>query len=220
MNTIIRLLNKQIDVKITGENLFQGILMDLGKDILVLFDGKRFLYIPLLHVHKMHLSSVTNKEISNPKEFSLAEEAESISYRTILTNAKGLFTEIYVTGKQPLYGYITSVLSDYFVFYSPIYKTMLIPLEHLKWLTLPNQTGTPYTVNKTLMIHSPNIPLLQSWEEQLKQLEGNLVVFDIGKDQDKIGLLNKVEDGLIEIITANGEAMFLKLVHIKSVHVP
>lgn len=169
----------------------------------------------------MNLSSITNEEISHPNEFSLAKEIASISYRSILTNAKGLLTKIYITENQSLDGYITNVLSDYFVFYSPVYKTMFISSHHLKWLTLYKQNVTPYTISKeALPVNPSNTPLCHSWEEQLKKLEGNLVVFDIGKDSDKIGLLKKVEDSLIELVTANGETMYLKLTHIKSVHAP
>ncbi|WP_247739268.1 hypothetical protein [Bacillus sp. 165] len=119
---------------------------------MVVFDGQRFLYIPLLHVHKIKLSDTTNGEVGQPAGFSLSEKVESISYRTILTNAKGLFTEIYVTGNQSWHGYIINVLSDYFVFYSPVYKIMFIPLHHLKWLTLYNQN--------VLLIHSTKKPCL------------------------------------------------------------
>ncbi|WP_028401231.1 hypothetical protein [Bacillus panaciterrae] len=221
MKNIMQLLKKQIIVKITGEKFFEGILTDVGNDILVLFDGQRYLYIPLLHVHKIKLSDKTNGEISQPTGFSLSEQVKSISYRSILTNAKGLFTEIQVVGNQSLHGYITNVLSDYLVFYTPVYKTMLISLHHLKWLTLYNPNVTPYTLSmESLPIKLSNTPLQRSWEEQLKKVEGNLVIFDMGEDPDKIGLLKKVKDNLIELVTANGETMHLKLTHIKSVHVP
>jgi hypothetical protein len=217
----MQLLKKQIIVKISGEKFFEEILTDIGNDILVLFDGQRFLYIPLLHVHKIRLSDNINEEIDQPIGFSLSEQVKSISYRSILTNSKGLFTEIQVVENQSLHGYITNVLNDYLVFYTPVYKTMLISLYHLKSLTLYNSNVTPYTLNiESLPIKLSNTPLQCSLEEQLKKVEGNLVVFDMGKDPDKIGLLKKVEDNLIELVTANGETMYLKLTHIKSVHVP
>jgi hypothetical protein len=57
-------------------------------------------------------------------------------------------------------------------------------------------------------------------EEQLKQLEGKLVVFDGGEDPMKIRLLKKVKDDLIELAVANGKSIYLTLTHIKSVHTP
>lgn len=223
LKNLMQLLNKQIIVKLSGGKFFEGILTDIGNDILVLFDGQRFIYIPLLHVHKIKLSNKINGEIDQPIEFSLSEKVESISYRSILTNSKGLLTEIRVVGDQSLYGYITNVLNDYLVFYTPVYKTMLISLHHLKWLTLYNSNVNPYTLNlniESLPIKLSNAPLQRSLEKQLKEVEGNLVVFDMGKDPDKIGLLKKVENDLIELVIENGETMYLKLTHIKSVHVP
>jgi hypothetical protein len=215
MKTLMHLLNKQITIKITPEKFLEGILIDVGNDILVLFDGQSYLYVPLLHVHKIKLSDKTNGEISVPTGFSLSEHVESISYRSILTNlkAKGLFTEIYVVGNQSLHGHVTNVLSDYFVFYSPVYKTIYISLSHLKLLTLKIQNANPYA---QMPISNPPGNLPRSWEGQLKTFEGNLVVFDMGEDQDKIGLLKNVENNLIELATGSGETMYLTLNHIKS----
>ncbi|WP_028402983.1 hypothetical protein [Ectobacillus panaciterrae] len=219
--SITTLRGKQVDVEISGKNLFQGILIESGKGIIVLFDGERFVYIPFVHVHRINLSPTINDDISNPSEGSLAEDTESISYRTILNNAKGRFTEIYVTGDISLHGYITSVRSDYFAFYSPVYKTMLISLHHLKWLVPYNLKTIPYTLsNQKLPVIPSSIPLLRSLEEQLKKWEGELVVFDIGKMSTKIGLLKKISDGIIELAVASGESVYLKLSHIKCVHLP
>jgi hypothetical protein len=234
VSDVTTLLGKRVHVLISGNKSFRGELTDLGEDILVLFDGQQFVYvyIPLLHVHRINHSNIdedTNnpshfslaKDINHPSEPSLAEEMESISYRSILENAKGRFIEIYVTGNKSFHGYITNVLSDYFVFYSPVYKVMFIPFHHLKWLTPYNRSITPYTLsNEKLPVNPSNVPFLRSLEEQLKTLEGKLVVFDGGEDPMKIGLLKKVKDNLVELAIANGESVYLTLTHIKSVHTP
>jgi hypothetical protein len=219
--SITTLCGKQVDVVISGNTFFQGIFIESGKEILVLFDGQKYIYIPFLHIHRINLSPVINNDISTPSEASLAEDADAISYRTILTNAKGLFTEIYVTGNISLHGYITSIRSDYFAFYSPVYKTMLISLYHLKWLIPYNLKTPPYTLsNEKFPVIPSKVPLLRSFEEQLKKWEGGLVVFDMGEDPMKIGLLKKVSDSIIELVVASGETVYLKLSHIKSVHLP
>ncbi|WP_028403460.1 hypothetical protein [Ectobacillus panaciterrae] len=219
--SVTTLCGKQVDVVISGNVFFQGILIEIGKEILVLFDGQKFVYIPLLHVHRINLSPIINDDFSDPSEPSLAKDTESISYRTILTNAKGHFTEIYVTGNISLHGYIITVRSDYFAFYSPVYKTMLISLQHLKWLIPYNLKTPPYNLSSEKLPAIPsNIPLLRSLEEQLKKWEGELVVFDIGEDPMKIGLVKKVSDTIIELVIASGETVYLKLSHIKSAHLP
>lgn len=216
MNHFSHMLNKQIKLKITG-HCFKGILTDFGNDILVLYDGQKFYYIPLLHVHKITLSEGDGEDAIQSPNLPFTGEDTPISYRSILTNAKGLYTKINIVGKKPLHGTIIKVLSDYLVFYSPVYKHILIPLAHLKWLTLYEQNHTPYSVNMAL----PDAPnLSRSFEEQLKKWEGKIVVFDMGEDQDKTGLLITGKGNLIELINANGETIYFKLNHVKSVYIP
>lgn len=210
------MLNKQIKLKITGHS-FKGILTDFGNDILVLFDGQTFFYIPLLHVQKAVLVEEDNQEIKQPAVLPFSEDDSPISYRSILTNAKGLYTHIHVLGKKTLHGTIISILSDYLVLFSPVYKLIYIPLAHLKWLTLFEQNTSPYSVNPDL----PDVrSLSRSFEEQIKKFEGKIAVFDMGEDQDKIGLLKNGRGNLIELINANGETVYFKLNHVKSVYIP
>lgn len=98
---------------------------------------------------------------------------------------------------------------------------MLISFQHLKWLIPYNLKTPPYNLSSEKLPAIPsNIPLLRSIEEQLKKWEGELVVFDIGEDPMKIGLVKKVSDTIIELVIASGETVYLKLSHIKSAHLP
>jgi hypothetical protein len=217
MSDAFALLGKQIDVQISGKKTFKGILTDLSTDILVLFNGQQFLYFPMLHVHRFNLST----EIKTPMESPMMEDMASISYRKTLMNAKGVFSEIHVAGHIPLHGYITNVFNDYFAFFSPVYKMMYVSLHHLKWLTPYNQNATPYTLSKeSFPVNPSDVPMLRSLEDQLKKNAGKLVVFDGGEDPMKIGMLKKAENNLVELTTANGDHVFLKLSHIKTVYMP
>jgi len=221
VNDVQSLLGKQVFVQLSGDKHFEGILTDSGKDVLVVYNGLKFYYIPWIHIHRVSLSNNFREKIDDPIEPSIAEDIGMISYRKILTNAKGIFTEIYVTGNITFHGYITNVLSDYIVFYSPVFKMMYISLSHLKWLTPYNHNTNPYTLeNESLPVHPSNIPLLRSFDAQLKKEEGKLVVFDGGIDPMKIGLIKNVENNLIELTAANGEIAYLRLNHIKSFHLP
>lgn len=221
MSDAFALLGKQIDVQISGKKTFKGILTDLSTDILVLFNGQQFLYFPMLHVHKFNLSTEIDNEIKNPMESPMMEDMASISYRKTLMNAKGVFSEIHVAGHIPLHGYITNVFNDYFAFYSPVYKMMYVSLHHLKWLTPYNQNATPYTLSKeSFPVNPSDVPMLRSLGDQLKKNAGKLVVFDGGEDPMKIGMLKKAENNLVELTTANGDHVFLKLSHIKTVYMP
>ncbi|MBM7703305.1 DUF2642 domain-containing protein [Metabacillus iocasae] len=213
-------IGKEVKVEITGNTIFLGILIDIGLDILVIYDGKQYLYIPMLHVHSV--KRYTDEEIkSADSEETIFNESETISYRKMLQHAKGRFVEIYVTGNKSIHGYITSVLNDYFVFYSPVYKTMCISLHHLKWLTPYNHELTPYMLNnEELPVKPSSIPLSRTFEEQLKKVEGNLVVFDLGDNPQKIGVVKSIANNIVQLITADGEMMFCKLMHIKTMHLP
>ncbi|WP_108670133.1 DUF2642 domain-containing protein [Peribacillus acanthi] len=221
MSDINTLMGKQVSILLSGKTSFKGVLTDLGQDILVLYNGNQFIYIPFLHVHRIKKTIDKNEFVSNPTESAFPDEMDAISYRKILTNAKGTFSEIYVTGNLTFHGYITSVLNDYFVFYSPVYKTMFISMSHLKWLTPYNQTITPYSLsNESLPVNPSSVPLQRSLEEQLKREVGKLVVFDAGSDPMKIGKLLNVNNNLVELALANGDTVYLKLSHIKSIHLP
>lgn len=221
MDQLKTLLGKQVRVEVSGGTIVQGVLVDVGADIVVIYTGKEYLYIPHLHIHHIKLHIDPANQISSPfPEIPLQEET-NISYRKTLVNAKGRFVEIYVIGNKTIHGYITSVLNDYFVFYSPVYKTMFISLQHLKWLIPYQKSITPYTLgNDLLPVQPTTLALQRSLEEQLKKTEGQLVIFDIGDHPMKIGLLKQVQNNMVELVTANGESVYWKIHHLKMVHFP
>ncbi|MFB7139721.1 DUF2642 domain-containing protein [Gottfriedia sp. NPDC056225] len=221
MSDVSTLLGEQVSVKLSGDVIFEGILTDLGQDILVLFNGIKYYYIPWMHIHMVYQTNELKEKIKNPNEPSITQEMETISYRKILLNAKGIFSEIYVTGNITFHGYVMNVLSDYLVFYSPVFHTMYISLSHLKWITPYNHKVVPYNLNDdTLSVHPSTTPLHRSFESQIKKEIGKLVIFDGGTDPMKIGRLNKVDNNQLVLCIASGENVYLKLAHIKSVHLP
>ncbi|MBY6268880.1 DUF2642 domain-containing protein [Parageobacillus thermoglucosidasius] len=222
MNNLYSLIGKQVELEVSGNVLLEGILVDVGSDMLVVYNGKKYLYIPHLHIHNIKLCADPRTELANATtELPLYDEDNMISYRKTLINAKGRFVEIYVAENQSIHGYITAILNDYFTFYSPVYKTMFISLNHLKWLA-PYQTNiAPYTLsNEVLPVKPTDIPLQRSLEEQLKRFEGKLTVLDLGNHPLKVGLLKQVQNNIIELVTANGESVFWKLTHVKTIHFP
>ena len=224
MKRIQNLCGSEVEIEISGKTYFSGILIDVGLDILVVFNGEEYLYIPLMHLHNIRKRQIKANEEVTPQptgHMPLQNEKESISYRKILTNAKGQFLEIFVTGNKSIHGYITSVLNDYIVFYSPVFKTLFISMSHLKWLTPYTNQLTPYTLNNSdLPVVPSTIPLARSFEDQLKKYEGQLLVFDLGEHPNKVGLLKSVASNIIEIVNAEGTTIFWKLIHLKTVHLP
>jgi hypothetical protein len=211
-------IGKQVDIEVSGKNPFTGILINCGLDIVVIYYEQRFLYIPLVHIQQLKLSTLLQDEVVDIPEEPVDYQAETVSYRKGLNHVRGRFIEIYVTGNRSIHGYLTSIMNDYFVFYSPVYKTMFVSLNHLKWFIPYHQNVTPYSLSdQSLPFQPAPITLSRTFKEQCKKFEGKLVVFDLGDHPNKIGLLQKVDDNMIELIVANGEKVYRNLQHLKTV---
>jgi hypothetical protein len=221
MNHLSQYMNQQVMLELSGRMRFTGVLVDYGLDIVVVYNGSEFLYIPLMQLHYMKLSTSQDPILGTPQNAPIENDTEKTSLRRMLTNAKGLFLKLYVIGNQTIHGYMLNVLNDYFVFYSPVYKTMYISLHHLKWLTPYMTNVTPYSLNnQQIPVFPANLAVPRTFEEQLKKLEGNIVVFDIGDHPSKTGLLRKVANSMVVLVTGEGEEYCWNLQHLKSVHVP
>jgi hypothetical protein len=214
-------IGKYIKLELSGKKFIKGLLIDVGSDLWVIFNGYDYLYIPAIHCQNwMYLKQ---DEID---EFMVTEGAtpiynnnEDISLRKTLTAAKGIFTEIYVTSNQALHGYITSIMNNYFVFYSPIYKTMFISLNHLKWLIPYTNNQRPYGLsNANLPVNPSNITFARSFEVQIEKLTGELIVFNIGENENVIGKVKDIKDNFVELVSAKEDPVFINLQHIKTIH--
>ena len=214
-------IGKYIKIEISGKKFLNGKLIDVGSDLWVLFNGIDYLYIPTIHIQNWQI--LKQDEID---EITFTDEPEpiynhneEISLRKTLTSAKGIFTEIYVTSKQALHGYIISIMNNYFVFYSPIYKTMFISLSHLKWLIPYTNNQRPYGLsNSSLPVNPSNITFARSFEVQIEKLIGELIVFNIGENENVMGRIQAIKNNFVELITAKEEPIYLNLQHIKTVH--
>jgi hypothetical protein len=224
MNDFHDLLNKTVELEISGGTYKIGILLDSGNDIIVIYDCKthHFLYIPTVHIQRLKETSYDDDSYGlPPAEKPLELEDSAISFRKTLMNARGKFLQLYVTGNKSIHGYLTSVLNDYFVFYSPVYKTLFISMHHVKWLIPYIDNVTPYALsNHSLPVNPTSIPLARTFEEQCKKLENQMVILDGGDDAEKIGLLQKVRNNKLTLVTAERETIYRNLEHIKMIHLP
>ncbi|MGJ7913277.1 DUF2642 domain-containing protein [Neobacillus sp. LXY-1] len=214
-------IGKYVKLELSGKKILSGMLVDVGSDLWVLFNGQDYLYIPSIHCQNwQYLKQDEIEEITFSNEPNpLDHHNEEISLRKTLTAAKGIFTEIYITSKQTLHGYILSIMNNYFVFYSPIYKTMFISLNHLKWLIPYTNNIRPYGLNNSsLPVNPNNITFARSFEVQIDKLTGELVIFNIGENDNVIGKIQTIKNNFVELITAKEEPVFLNLQHIKTVH--
>lgn len=215
------LLDRQVELEISGKGApIRGKLIEFGQDILVLHNGTQFFYVPLIHLQQLRLST-KGEEPADVPEMPFEPYNEPISYRKILMNAKGMFSEIYITGNQSIHGYLTTVMNDFFVFYSPVYHTVIISLHHLKYLVPYNPNVTPYTLTPEQFPLKPSpLTLARTFDQQLRKLIGEFVVLDLGGSPNKIGVLKSVDQSMIELANASGNAVFIHFDHVKTVHIP
>jgi hypothetical protein len=223
MKMLLDLKGKNIEVEISGGSFHKGILIDSGVDIVVMYEGRTnsFLYIPFVHIHRLKEISILEEDTSYDPPSQKPIETDAISYNKTLMTAKELFVKVYVTENKPIHGYLTRIMNDYFVFHSPACKTMFIAMNHVKCLIpyLPNTT--PYTLDNQCFSLSPSpISLENTFEEQLKTLENQIVILDGGDNPEKIGLLQKVSNNKAILITADGETVYRNLDHIKTIQLP
>ncbi|MFS0837472.1 DUF2642 domain-containing protein [Paenibacillus sp. UNC499MF] len=221
MKLLHSFLGKLVDVGLSGKKLpLRGSLIDVGNDIIVLHNGSQFTYIPTLHLQYMTLAEDPTAVDPAPQP-ELPFDHSEIAYRKILMNAKGIFSEISISGSQSLHGYVTSIMNDFFVFFSPVYRTVYISLEHVKSITPYISNTTPYSLGQDRFpLHPTGTTLSRTFEQQLKKLVGELVVFNLGEAPNKIGRLNVAENNMLELVTANGQQLFMHMSHVKSVHLP
>ncbi|UZD53540.1 MULTISPECIES: DUF2642 domain-containing protein [Bacillus] len=225
MKGLNQFLDTDVDVVISGDTRFVGTLIDIGQDIFVIFNGCNYLYIPLLHLHQMNKAIINTNTgepiLRDPEDTIMQADNNSFSYRNTLNNVKGKFIEVYVTGDRSIHGYVTSVLNDYIVFFSPVFKTLFISMHHLKWFTPYSTEQTPYTLdNSQLPVVPSSVSLVRNFEEQIKKYVGQLVIFDMGEVPEKVGLLKDVSNNIIELINASGKSIIWKLNHLKTMHLP
>lgn len=220
MNGMYTMVGKAVDIQLSGNLQLVGMMIDVGVDVVVIFDGENYMYIPTGHIQKIRLAQSSKESEPELTDQPLNSENE-ISYRKILLESKGMFVQIFVTGNQSIHGYVTHVMSNYFVFYSPVHQTLFIPMFHLKWLIPYPENKTPYTLKKEELPAPPSsLKLARTFEEQIKKMEGGIVVIDLGSDPEKIGLLKSVQNHMAEVVTAEQTSVFWNLHHIKMIHQP
>ncbi len=93
-------LDKQVLLELSGKIKFSGILIDYGLDILVLYNGQQYIYIPLMQVQNIRLNLQQDVNIIKPAD-SPIDQQEKISLRKMISNSKGLYIKIFVKAALP-----------------------------------------------------------------------------------------------------------------------
>lgn len=209
-----RLKHQEVEVALSGAGMMKGWLADLGPDVMLLHADNHHVYIPLIHVESLKAAegrSVGGDGIERP-------EADALTFRKTLYQAKGLYAELGISNHRPLHGYMASVMNDFCVFHSPIHKTVVLSLRHLKYWKPYNSGEVPYGLEpEQLPLIPPSHSFARSFEQQLNKMVGKLVVLDLGERADRIGVLRRLDHYLLEVIRADGKSVFVHLDQVKAI---
>ncbi|MBM7607317.1 hypothetical protein JOD29_000554 [Lysinibacillus composti] len=220
-NIFSQVIKETVKITLAGQIFFNGSIIDLSKEIVVLFNGKDYIYIPMEHIENVSVDQ-DEEIIQQPTNFPSViskDDKNDFSLTYMLNEAIGMYTEIYVANKQPIHGTITQVQSNYFVFHSPIYKTMYIATKHLKWLIPYTENQKPYTLtDDELKVSAKKGILPQHFEHLVHSMRDKLVVVNQGEKPYHIGKISKVHGAIIELQTARTNTTYLNLEHIKTIH--
>ncbi|MGG0657715.1 DUF2642 domain-containing protein [Rummeliibacillus pycnus] len=207
-----------VEIEVSGGKFLKGSIIDISDEIVVLFNGTDYLYILIDHIQNLKVNNDDEDQIDEPSEPPSIIDKEDLTLTQVLTQAQGMYIEIYVTGRLPLHGYISNIMDDYIVFQSPIYKSLYIALKHLKWLIPYSSNKRPYELaEKTFDILPNNEPLPNTLESQVEKMQYKLVVINNGEEIHYIGKLNNVVGKIVEIKTARSTSAYLNMDHFKTI---
>ncbi len=213
--------NEIMELMLPGKRCIRGTVIETGNDILVLFNGEEYVYLPLQHIKQVRVMNPAEMEteISEPAVSPALTTEEELSFRKVLMLSKGTILELGIANSHSLYGYVHSIMNNYIVFHSFVHKTMYIPMQHIKWLIPCISEKKPYglPLNGT-MFQTSSLTLARTFDVQLEKLKGRLIVLNTGNADDLTGRLNAVEGSIAEIETARNKLIYFNIQHLKSVH--
>ena len=147
------------------------------------------------------------------------EPSEKLTYRKALHASKGSFSEIRLSSSRSLHGYLAGIMNDFLIFCSPLHGAVLIPLQHLSYLS-PYPSGlAPYKLTPEQFPLRPlSLGLSRSFSQQLAKLEGEFIVAARGECPDAAGLLVSAAGPLAELTDADGSPVLLHVSAIEALY--
>ena len=212
---------KFVTVNLVGEKAFRGDILDSGIDIIVLFNGEEFIYIPIYHIETIAADTPDTDyaQHSQLPSINLNLSQNSLSLDDVLKEAKGIYQEISISTKKSLHGTILEVLDDYIVFYSPIYKTVYIPKKHLKWLIPYSTNEQPYGLSDAEFYRQYyKQDFKANFIQQLEDLSNKLVVLNLDNKKHHTGRIKNISNAMIELQTVKMKSVYVNIEHIQTIH--
>ncbi|MER2029685.1 MAG: hypothetical protein ABS903_11020 [Solibacillus sp.] len=210
-----------VTVSLIGDQLFKGIIFDSGSDIIVLFNGENFIYIPVSHIEYI-VAETPDTEFAVPSDspiIPLDINKKNLTFESILKEAKGINQEICIINKKYLFGTVLEVMDDYLVFFSPVYKRTYIPINHIKWLIPYTPNERPYGLSEAeFSWKQADEGFEANFEKQLAVLLNKLIVLNMGEKTHHIGKVKSINGKMLELKTAKEKRTYVNIEHIQTIH--
>ncbi|WP_065408850.1 hypothetical protein [Pseudobacillus wudalianchiensis] len=215
-------IGEPVALDLLGKKELSGILVDFGSEVLILYRQDEYFYIPLFHIRGIRsLSKEEADTLTQPDKLTEISLTEELSLKKVLEAAKGVFLEINVTAAQPFHGYITNILDDYVVFFSPTYQTMLIPFQHIKWLIPYPPASHPYGFKNTILpATSTAKSFARTFASQIEKMAGAFITCNVGEKESKSGKLLSKGNHFVHLLTAKERQIHISIPHIKNIICP
>lgn len=219
MISIKDFIGESVNLELLGKKELSGILIEYGKDVLVLFNQNEFCYVPLLHIREIRFLSKEEAGFPvKPDDASAVLPFEKkLALKEVLQAAKASFLEINITGSQPIYGCVTKMMDDYICLFSPVYKTIMIPVCHIKWLVPYSPKSKPFGFNYPKAGVSDFEPTASVFEDQLAVLKGSFIKCNVEGSNSVSGKLIGKEGSFLHLATVKEKLVHLNISHLKSV---
>ena len=216
-------VGKSVELSIKNvERPLRGQLLQWGTDLLVLYQSStsRFYYVPLVGVIQLRLTQELDEAALLNIEQPLVTAGEQATYRKALMGARGKYAELKISENQSLYGYLSGIMNDYFVFCSPTYPIILIPLVHLKYMSPIPADRVPYNLTlEQFPLRPVSIGMARTFSQQLLKWSGEFVKLEIDEGTISFGLLAQVDNQQITLQDAYGQPVIISIHSIRSVSI-
>lgn len=196
-----------------GTAAVSGILAEWGQDVLVLYEEnkKRFYYAPLVQTRQLRLLYAGEDEAMSLPEQPLIPFGEQATFRKALMGARGVYAEVLVVGGS-IYGYLSGIMNDFFVFCSPGYPVIFVPLHQLQYMSPTGALTAPYNLSAQQFPLRPAPPgMARNFEQQLHKLEDEFVMLAVDESDRITGLLEEVRDRTVVVTTAEGQPVIVQI---------
>ena len=224
MNQIIQgLVQEIVRFEITGKKMVSGTLIDVGSDMIVLFNGMDFMYIPLDHIRNFETDRDNENNVQAPTELPsivAVDNQDELSFEKVLGTSERETSRDFCV-RPSIFAW-----NDH----SHYEQLHCLPIPHLQndvhipKIISNGSFPSPRAINymgRNTTSFSPqatNETFASSFDKQVEKYINKFVVLNINERESFIGIINNVEDQIVSFNQQKHPPVYLNMRHIKTFH--